>query len=151
MALGFYNAFKAGISFGKDDMVVPGGKWKIVDDTKTMAKDFEQQYNDGLITQGEKYNKVVDAWAKASEKIAEQMMKEISSVKKNAKGEDPDQLDLHDGSLGRARFAGPDASARRHARPDGQAGRLDHRNADRVELQGRPHGYGVLQLHPRRP
>jgi DNA-directed RNA polymerase subunit beta' len=89
MALGFYNAFKAGISFGKDDMVVPGGKWKIVDDTKTMAKDFEQQYNDGLITQGEKYNKVVDAWAKASEKIAEQMMKEISSVKKNAKGEDP--------------------------------------------------------------
>ena len=88
MALGFYNAFKAGISFGKDDMVVPNGKWKIVDDTRTMAKDFEQQYNDGLITQGEKYNKVVDAWAKASEKIAEQMMKEISSVKKNAKGED---------------------------------------------------------------
>jgi DNA-directed RNA polymerase subunit beta' len=88
MALGFHNAFKAGISFGKDDMVVPGGKWKIVDDTRVLAKDFEQQYNDGLITQGEKYNKVVDAWAKASEKIAEQMMKEISSVKKNAKGED---------------------------------------------------------------
>ncbi|MBI3700437.1 MAG: DNA-directed RNA polymerase subunit beta' [Afipia sp.] len=88
MALGFHNAFKAGISFGKDDMVVPGGKWKIVDDTRVMAKDFEQQYNDGLITQGEKYNKVVDAWAKASEKIAEHMMKEISSVKKNAKGED---------------------------------------------------------------
>ena len=88
MALGFHNAFKAGISFGKDDMVVPGGKWKIVDDTRVLAKDFEQQYNDGLITQGEKYNKVVDAWAKASEKIAEQMMKEISSVKKNNKGED---------------------------------------------------------------
>ncbi len=54
-----------------------------------MAKDFEQQYNDGLITQGEKYNKVVDAWAKASEKIAEQMMKEISSVKKNDKAKTP--------------------------------------------------------------
>lgn len=88
MALGFHNAFKAGISFGKDDMVVPHGKWKIVDDTRVLAKDFEQQYNDGLITQGEKYNKVVDAWAKASEKIAEQMMKEISSVKKSPKGED---------------------------------------------------------------
>jgi DNA-directed RNA polymerase subunit beta' len=88
MALGFHNAFKAGISFGKDDMVVPHGKWKIVDDTRVLAKDFEQQYNDGLITQGEKYNKVVDAWAKASEKIAEQMMKEISSVKKNSQGED---------------------------------------------------------------
>jgi DNA-directed RNA polymerase subunit beta' len=88
MALGFHNAFKAGISFGKDDMVVPHGKWKIVDDTRVLAKDFEQQYNDGLITQGEKYNKVVDAWAKASEKIAEQMMKEISSVKKDTQGAD---------------------------------------------------------------
>src|ERR1700744_3595233 len=86
MALGFYNAFKAGISFGKDDMVVPHGKWKIVDTTRTLAKDFEQQYNDGLITHGEKYNKVVDAWSKATEEIAKAMMKEISSTKKSAKG-----------------------------------------------------------------
>ncbi|MGB3274486.1 MAG: DNA-directed RNA polymerase subunit beta' [Xanthobacteraceae bacterium] len=85
MALGFYNAFKAGISFGKDDMVVPGGKWKVVDDTRSLAREFEQQYNDGLITQGEKYNKVVDAWSKATEKIADEMMKEISAVKKVAK------------------------------------------------------------------
>ena len=56
--------------------------------TQKEVKEYEQQYQDGLITSGEKYNKVVDAWAKASEKIAEQMMKEISSVKKNAKGED---------------------------------------------------------------
>jgi DNA-directed RNA polymerase subunit beta' len=86
MALGFYNAFKAGISFGKDDMVVPHAKWKIVDETRTLAKEFEQQYNDGLITQGEKYNKVVDAWSKATEKIADEMMKEISAVRKNPKG-----------------------------------------------------------------
>src|SRR6202051_4802083 len=86
MALGFYNAFKAGISFGKDDMVVPASKWKIVDSTRTLAKDFEQQYNDGLITHGEKYNKVVDAWSKATEEIAKEMMKEISSTKTNAKG-----------------------------------------------------------------
>src|ERR1700760_308834 len=86
MALGFYNAFKAGISFGKDDMVVPHGKWKIVDATRTLAKDFEQQYNDGLITHGEKYNKVVDAWSKATEEIAKEMMKEISATKKNPKG-----------------------------------------------------------------
>src|SRR4030088_1450834 len=58
MALGFYHAFGAGISFGKDDMVVPKKKWDIVDRTRTEAKDFEQQYNDVLITQGEKYNKV---------------------------------------------------------------------------------------------
>src|SRR3974390_324193 len=90
MALGFYNAFKAGISFGKDDMVVPHGKWKIVETTRTLAKDFEQQYNDGLITHGEKYNKVVDAWAKATEEIAKEMMKEISATKKNAKGAEAD-------------------------------------------------------------
>src|SRR5438477_10216558 len=82
MALGFYNAFRAGISFGKDDMVVPASKWKIIDQTRGSAKEFEQQYNDGLITQGEKYNKVVDAWSKCTKKIAEEMMKEISAVKK---------------------------------------------------------------------
>src|SRR4030081_3129966 len=90
MALGFYNAFKAGISFGKDDMVVPHAKWKIVDTTRALAKDFEQQYNDGLITHGEKYNKVVDAWSKATEEIAKEMMKEISSTKKTPKGADAD-------------------------------------------------------------
>ena len=68
MALGFHHAFKAGISFGKDDMVVPAAKWKIVDKTRELAKEFEQQYNDGLITQGEKYNKVVDAWSKCTER-----------------------------------------------------------------------------------
>lgn len=86
MALGFHNAFKAGISFGKDDMVVPGSKWKIVDKTRDQAKEFEQQYNDGLITQGEKYNKVVDAWSKCTEEIADAMMKEISAVKKLESG-----------------------------------------------------------------
>ncbi len=88
MALGFYHAFKAGISFGKDDMVVPGSKWKIVETTRNLAKEFEQQYNDGLITQGEKYNKVVDAWSKSTDRIAEEMMREISSTKKDEHGRD---------------------------------------------------------------
>jgi len=86
MALGFYHAFKAGISFGKDDMVVPHAKWKIVEQTKELVKEFEQQYNDGLITQGEKYNKVVDAWSKSTDQIADEMMREISSVKKSKDG-----------------------------------------------------------------
>src|SRR5260370_1017970 len=67
-------------------MVVPASKWKIVDETRTLAKEFEQQYNDGLITHGEKYNKVVDAWSKCTKKISEDMMTEISAVKKNPKG-----------------------------------------------------------------
>ncbi len=86
MALGFHHAFKAGISFGKDDMVVPASKWKIVDRTRELAKEFEQQFNEGLITQGEKYNKVVDAWSKCTEEIADAMMKEISSTKKGSDG-----------------------------------------------------------------
>jgi DNA-directed RNA polymerase subunit beta' len=85
MALGFYHAFRAGISFGKDDMVVPTKKWELVEQTRTLAKEYEQQYNDGLITQGEKYNKVVDAWGKCTDKIAEEMMREISAVRKDEK------------------------------------------------------------------
>ncbi len=80
MALGFHHAFKAGISFGKDDMVVPSAKSEIVDKTDTMVAEFEQQYNDGLITQLEKYNKVVDAWSKCTDQIAKEMMDRISAV-----------------------------------------------------------------------
>ena len=79
MRLGFENAFKAGISFGKDDMVIPPEKTRMVNDTRAMVKDFEQQYQDGLITQGEKYNKVVDAWARCGDKVADAMMREISA------------------------------------------------------------------------
>ena len=81
MTMGFREAFKAGISFGKDDMVVPDNKWAIVDDTRGQVKDFEQQYMDGLITQGEKYNKVVDAWSKCNDKVTEAMMGTISAPK----------------------------------------------------------------------
>ena len=86
MTLGFQNAFKAGISFGKDDMVIPPEKEKMVNDTRGMVKDYEQQYQDGLITQGEKYNKVVDAWARCGDKVADAMMREISARPKDDAG-----------------------------------------------------------------
>jgi DNA-directed RNA polymerase subunit beta' len=79
MALGFREACKAGISFGKDDMVIPASKVKLVDETRDLVKEYEQQYSDGLITQGEKYNKVIDAWAQCTDRVADEMMKEISS------------------------------------------------------------------------
>jgi DNA-directed RNA polymerase subunit beta' len=60
-------------------MVVPHSKRATVEKTRELVKEFEQQYNDGLITQGEKYNKVVDAWSKCTETIAEAMMREIST------------------------------------------------------------------------
>ena len=60
MTIGFREAFRAGISFGKDDMLIPDDKWTIVDGVRAQVKEFERQYMDGLITQGEKYNKVID-------------------------------------------------------------------------------------------
>ncbi|MEY8843391.1 DNA-directed RNA polymerase subunit beta', partial [Cribrihabitans sp. XS_ASV171] len=86
MSMGFKEAFKAGISFGKDDMVIPDSKWTIVEDTREQVKDFEQQYMDGLITQGEKYNKVVDAWSKCNDRVTEAMMSTISAVQKDESG-----------------------------------------------------------------
>ncbi len=86
MGLGFREAFKAGISFGKDDMLIPDSKWPIVNEVRDQVKEFEQQYMDGLITQGEKYNKVVDAWSKCSDKVAADMMSAISAVQYDDKG-----------------------------------------------------------------
>ncbi len=79
MALGFRYACAAGISFGKDDMVIPDAKEKLVHETQELVKEYEQQYQDGLITQGEKYNKVVDAWSQCTDKVADEMMNIISS------------------------------------------------------------------------
>ena len=89
MGLGFRHAFKAGISFGKDDMRIPDEKIELVDNTRSLVKDYEQQYQDGLITQGEKYNKVIDAWARCGDKVADAMMKAISSPKPDADGKMP--------------------------------------------------------------
>jgi DNA-directed RNA polymerase subunit beta' len=77
MGLGFRHAARAGISFGKNDMVVPDDKKGMIERTKTEIKEFEQQYLDGLITAGERYNKVVDAWSRCTDEVAGAMMKEI--------------------------------------------------------------------------
>jgi hypothetical protein len=103
-------------------MVIPASKYTIVDDTESLVKEYEQQYNDGLITQGEKYNKVVDAWGKATEKVADEMMQRIKAVNSTERPSEADELDLHDEPLRRSWFTEADVPARRHARPDGQAG-----------------------------
>ena len=79
MTLGFSHAFKAGISFGKDDMIIPDSKEGMVDTTKALVADYEQQYQDGLITQQEKYNKVIDAWSRCGDQVADAMMEEIKA------------------------------------------------------------------------
>ena len=80
--LGFKHAFKAGISFGKDDLIIPKTKENLINETKKKIEDYEKQYSDGLITRGEKYNKVVDIWSKCTDTVANEMMKEISSAEK---------------------------------------------------------------------
>ncbi len=81
MALGFGYACRAGISFGKDDLKVPATKETLVRETEDKVKEYEQQYQDGLITQGEKYNKVIDAWSHCTDRVADEMMKLISTTK----------------------------------------------------------------------
>src|SRR5258706_9165430 len=78
MTLGFREACKAGISFGKDDMVVPDTKEKLIEETRHRVREFEQQFLEGLTTDREKYNLVVDAWSKCTDQVAAEMMKEIS-------------------------------------------------------------------------
>jgi DNA-directed RNA polymerase subunit beta' len=86
MTLGFRNAFKAGISFGKDDLVIPESKKNIIRDAKKLVEEYENQYAEGLITKGEKYNKVIDQWSKCTDKIASEMMSIISTPKKDKEG-----------------------------------------------------------------
>ncbi|MAA50499.1 MAG: DNA-directed RNA polymerase subunit beta' [Gammaproteobacteria bacterium] len=81
MALGFGQACDAGISFGIADLTTPDLKEKYVSDAEAEVKTFEQQYLDGLITQGEKYNKVVDVWSRCSDFVADEMMKGISTIR----------------------------------------------------------------------
>ena len=81
MSMGFKHACTAGISFGISDLETPQAKAGLMAGAEKQVKDFEQQYQDGLITQGEKYNKVVDVWSKCSDDVAAEMMKNISTIK----------------------------------------------------------------------
>jgi DNA-directed RNA polymerase subunit beta' len=81
MALGFKNACKSGISFGKDDLIIPASKERLVGAAQDEVKEYEQQYLDGLITQGEKYNKVIDVWSQCTDEVADEMMNEIANPK----------------------------------------------------------------------
>ena len=81
MALGFKNACKSGISFGKDDLIIPASKERLVGAAQDEVKEYEQQYLDGLITKGEKYNKVIDVWSQCTDEVADEMMNEIANPK----------------------------------------------------------------------
>ena len=79
MQIGFKYAAIAGISFGKDDLIIPSDKNDLLNTTQLKVQEYEDQYQDGLITQGEKYNKVVDAWSECTNKVADKMLDVISN------------------------------------------------------------------------
>jgi hypothetical protein len=154
MYTGFSMAAKGGISICMQDMLMPPQKHDILAAAEAEVKEIEAQYTSGLVTQGERYNKVVDIWGQAGDKVAKAMMEQLShETVVDRDGKDGQagivQLHLHDGRLWRPRFRCPDSSVGRHAWPDGQAGRLHHRDADYRELPRRPERSAVLHLDAR--
>ena len=83
MNVGFKFAAKAGISFGKDDLVIPEEKDPLIQETQKLVNSLESQYQEGLITEREKYNKVVGLWSTCTDKVAKAMMKTVSAKKDN--------------------------------------------------------------------
>lgn len=80
MALGFEAACKAGISIGKNDLIVPKEKNKLVKEAELLVLEYDKEYRDGLITKHEKYNKVIDTWSKCTDKVGEVMMEGIFKI-----------------------------------------------------------------------
>ena len=77
--MGYKYASKAGISICVDDMKIPAKKEELLQGAYGMVNEIQAQYNEGLITDGERYNKVIDIWAQATEEIADEMLKELGS------------------------------------------------------------------------
>ena len=77
--LGFHYATKSGISICIDDMHIPSKKAQFIKEAEIEIMDVQRQYSDGLITNGERYNKVIDVWAHVTERIADEMMIELGA------------------------------------------------------------------------
>ena len=85
-ALGFSYATKAGISIGVEDLLIPDAKSKLVDNADTEVLSVEGQYQEGAITKGERYNKVIEIWSDVTEKVADEMIHGIE--RKNQEGKE---------------------------------------------------------------
>ncbi|MBS0581212.1 MAG: DNA-directed RNA polymerase subunit beta' [Proteobacteria bacterium] len=79
MYTGFHYATRAGISFGIDDIVIPEQKTRLVAAADNEVKEIQDQYSSGLVTNGERYNKVVDIWSRANDQVAKAMMEKLGS------------------------------------------------------------------------
>ena len=92
MYMGFLNATKSGVSFGINDMEIPAGKAKLIKSAEKEVKEVQGQYASGLVTNGERYNKVIDIWSNTNERVAKAMMDNLSVDNvTNADGEEVEQ------------------------------------------------------------
>src|SRR5689334_145824 len=96
MYTGFHYATRAGMSIGIDDMKIPAEKKQILEGAEKDVKEIQQQYQSGLVTAGERYNKVVDIWSRTNEQVAAAMMRGIGAEKvKTSKGEVVEQKSMN--------------------------------------------------------
>ena len=79
MYTGFQYATRSGVSIGVDDMVVPQQKIKILATAEKEVKEIQEQYSSGLVTNGERYNKVVDIWSRTNDQVAKAMMEKLGT------------------------------------------------------------------------
>jgi DNA-directed RNA polymerase subunit beta' len=93
MYTGFHYAMIAGASVGIDDMVIPAAKYTIIEDSEEEVKEIQTQFEQGLVTQGEKYNKVIDIWSSANEKISKAMMDNLSKETVINRDGEPEEQD----------------------------------------------------------
>ena len=93
MYTGFHYAMIAGASVGIDDMVIPAAKYSIIEDSEEEVAEIQTQFEQGLVTQGEKYNKVIDIWSSANEKISKAMMDNLSKETVINRDGEPEEQD----------------------------------------------------------
>jgi len=98
--LGFYYAMKAGITISIDDLIVPPGKRDFVENAQNEVVKVDQQYRDGAITNGERYNKVIAIWSDVTEKISDMMFNEMERAEKASHGFNPILLMADSGARG---------------------------------------------------
>ena len=153
MGLGFSYACRAGISFGKDDMVIPETKDAIVQKTsrpRARVRAAVQRWPHHPWREVQQGRRHLDGVHRAGRQGDDEAHL-LGPARRQDRPREADQLHLYDVAFRRARLAGPDEAACRHARTDDQAVGRDHRDADHLQLQGGAVGARVLQLDPRRP
>ena len=156
MNAGFAIATRAGLSIAVDDMLVPKEKHELIDEAEKEVKEIENQYTSGLVTGGERYNKVVDIWGRAGDQVAQGddgAAVEHEDVDRPLRARDVQQESFNSiYMMADSGARGSAAQIRQLAGMRGlmaKPGRLDHREPDQGELPRGPERAGVLHLHAR--